>query len=180
VIEVPYFVAQNISIAYMFELAFSVWSMWEDRNLFLDRLEYPGIYAIAVSDQSLHGKPFDMIKEIRYFGMTNSVAGLKGRLNQFNNSLRDKKGGGHGGAQRFRYDHRDGDALARVLFVSVMPFECNVLSTAPNDLLVMGEVANAEFVAFAKYVEKYGQLPQYNNKKLAPKLMVKQNVARNG
>jgi hypothetical protein len=32
----------------------------------------------------------------------------------------------------------------------------------PIDLLSMGEVAKEEYVCFAKYVEKYGKLPRFN------------------
>jgi hypothetical protein len=43
-------------------------------------LKLPGIHAISISDAALAGKPFDWTPEIVYFGMTNSLSGLAGRL----------------------------------------------------------------------------------------------------
>lgn len=154
----------------MTTLQFSRWARWDNRVLQLNGLQYPGIYALLISKRNLGGQPFDWLKDIVYFGMTNSVAGLKGRLSQFNNTLRDKSGGGHGGADRFRYDYRDGEELANRLYVSVCPFECQVRDVTPESLLVLGQVAMAEYVAFAEYVKRFGTLPKYNNKKVSPKL----------
>ena len=152
----------------MTALRFSRWVKWDDRST-LEGLEYPGIYALAISRIALSGQKFSLLKSIKYFGMTNSKAGLKGRLSQFNNTLRDKSGGGHGGADRFRFDYVDGEKLARILYVSVVSFECNSRSGLPCDLLVMGKVAMAEYQAFAKYSAQFKQLPKYNDKQMSPK-----------
>jgi hypothetical protein len=133
-------------------------------------LQYPGIYALRISKRNVEGQPFDWVKDIAYFGMTNSVAGLKGRLSQFNNTLRDKSGGGHGGADRFRYDYNDGDVLAAMLYVAVCPFECQVRDVTPENLLVLGQVAKSEYIAFAEYFKRFEKMPKYNDKKIAPKL----------
>lgn len=154
------------------ELQFSKWALWDERESELSQLlSTPGIYALSISpNKSLSGEEFSLIEEIAYFGMTNSKAGLKGRLGQFNNSLRDKKGGGHGGAERFRRDYEDGDALAKILYVAVMSFECKVTQNpSPEDFLVMGDVAKAEYVAFARYLKEFQTLPKYNDKKASPK-----------
>ncbi len=153
------------------ELKFSRWVLWGERDqLGKDELRKPGIYALAISpNKNLSGEAFFLIKEISYFGMTNSKAGLKGRLEQFDNSLRDKKGGGHGGAERFRCDYKDGNALAKILYVAVFAFECNTKEPTTEDYLTMGEIAMAEYVAFAKYMEKFQTLPKYNDKKASPK-----------
>ena len=73
-------------------MQFSNWAKWENRDKKLSNLKHPGIYAIIISEANIEDEPFKLIKEICYFGMTNSIAGLKGRLNQFNNSLRDLTG----------------------------------------------------------------------------------------
>lgn len=147
---------------------FSTWCKFDDREK-LESINYPGIYALAIFRKNLAGSSFEYRDEIVYFGMSNSKAGLRGRLNAFNNSLRDKKGPGHGGAERFRFDYEDGDSLAKNLYVAVCTFECDVSSIKRQDLETMGEVTRAEYVAFANYAELYGALPKYNNKKLAPK-----------
>jgi hypothetical protein len=147
---------------------FSNWYKFDQRQA-IENGQYPGIYALAISSSDLSGKPFALIKEIEYFGMTNSKAGLRGRLTQFNNTLRDIPGLGHGGAERFRYDHEDGDALAKMLYVALCPFKCDVSSTARIDLETMGDVARAEYVALANYAERFGRLPRYNDKKNSPK-----------
>ena len=42
-------------------------------------------------------------------------------------------------------------------------------SRTPKDLNVKGDVLKHEFTCFAKYVEKYGQLPEFNDKKKSSK-----------
>jgi hypothetical protein len=81
---------------------------------------------MAISSKNIAGTRFEWTKEIRYFGFTNAVSGLRGRLDQFNNTLRNKSGPGHGGAQRFLNKCRNGNALAKKLYVAICPFECNV------------------------------------------------------
>jgi hypothetical protein len=149
-------------------MEFSVWSKFDNRE-HLPNIDLPGIYALAVNDQNMAGTAFEYCREIIYFGMTNARTGLRGRLNAFDNSLRDKKGGGHGGAQRVRFDYENGDELARKLYVAICVFECDVTSMERFDLETMGEVARAEYLAFAEYVERYGSLPKYNDKKRSPK-----------
>jgi hypothetical protein len=153
----------------MTTLQFSPWASWDNRASQLPSLQFPGIYALRVSKENIEGHPFDWVKEIVYFGMTNSVAGLKGRLSQFNNTLHDKLGGGHGGADRFRYDYEDGKKLAKVLYVSVCAFKCDPRNITPENLLVLGQVAMAEYIAFAEYFGKFGQWPKFNDKKASPK-----------
>ena len=145
---------------------FSKWERWEERhsipNLFL-----PGIYAIAYSDQDISGKAFSWRPEIIYFGMTNSRGGLRSRLRQFKNTIMGKRG--HGGAHRVRYKYPKYLKLVRKLFVSVYSYKCNVQSNAPSDLLIMGAVAKHEYVCLARFVERFGRLPEFNDKKRSPK-----------
>src|SRR5262249_10053898 len=149
-------------------MRFSNWVKLDQRDE-LRNLNYPGVYAIAISPRNIAGAQFRWIKEISYFGFTNAVGGLRGRLNQFNNTLRDKSGPGHGGAQRFRRKYRDGNALAKKLYLAVCPFKCDVSSNRPKDLRVMGEVVRGEYLAFAKYVTLFGSLREFNDKEKSPK-----------
>jgi hypothetical protein len=147
-------------------MRFSNWVKFDERD---ELSSDPGVYAIAISKRNIARSRFRWIKEISYFGYTNAKGGLRGRLNQFNNTLRDKSGPGHGGAQRFRHKHRDGNALAKKLYVAVCPFKCDVSTNKPADLRVMGDVVRAEYLAFAKYASLFDELPKFNNKKQSPK-----------
>lgn len=141
---------------------FADWKTWVAREEH-DGADLPGIYALALSEVNLANTPFAIRREIVYFGMTNSQRGLKGRLQQFENTIRGKEG--HGGGQRFRYKYPDYGKLVSALFVSVCAFDCDVTSDKPRDLRVMGEVARFEFDCFARYVEAFGELPEFNDKK---------------
>lgn len=145
---------------------FSDWSKWSNRNG-LERLHFPGVYAIALSDFDIAGTEFSWRREVIYVGMTNAKGGLKSRLRQFDNTI--KGGDGHGGGHRVRFKYPDYDTLAPSLYVSVHPYECNVESTQPFDLRIMGEVAKHEYECFALFVEKFDQLPEFNDKKKSPK-----------
>lgn len=164
----------------MIKLNFSNWAKWESRAAKLSNLHHPGIYALIISEANIEDEPFELIKEICYFGMTNSIAGLKGRLNQFNNSLRDLNGGGHGGAERFRNDHKEpaeATILSTKLYVAVFPFECIGREATAENLRVFGSVAMTEYEAFAQYAEKFQRLPKYNSKKEFPKYNHKKFMA---
>lgn len=149
-------------------MRFSNWVKFDQRHK-LRNTNYPGVYAIAISTRNIAGARFRWVKEISYFGFTNAAGGLRGRLNQFNNTLRDKSGPGHGGAQRFRRRHRDGNALAKKLYVAVCPFKCDVFTNKPADLRIMGDVVRSEYLAFAKYVAIFHRLPEFNDKERSPK-----------
>jgi hypothetical protein len=149
-------------------MRFSNWVNFDQRDE-LRNTNYPGVYAITISTRNIAGTRFRWTKEISYFGFTNAVGGLRGRLNQFNNTLRDKSGPGHGGAQRFRRKYRNGDALAKKLYVAVCPFKCDVSTNKPADLRIMGDVVRAEYIAFAKYATLFRRLPEFNDKENSPK-----------
>ena len=153
----------------MSSLQFSKWHPWGSREGLGDVLNFPGIYALAISNSALAGEKFSLIAEISYFGMTNSIAGLRGRLKQFDNTINGKTG--HGGAERFMSDYKDKveKTLVPNLYVAIWPFECDVKSNLPHDLLIMGEVAKAEFVCFAEYSKKFTKLSKYNDKSASPK-----------
>jgi hypothetical protein len=146
---------------------FSPWARWKERHA-LDRLQFPGVYALAISDEEIAGAAFSWRDVIVYVGMSNARSGLRSRLAQFDNTIRGKEG--HGGRRRVRFKHRDYSALNTRLFVSVWPFECNPESADPSDLRVKGEVAKSEWECLASFTEKFGRLPEFNDKKRSPKL----------
>jgi hypothetical protein len=150
----------------MYESKFSSWAAWDQRNNF-DGIKYPGIYAIRISTKNIEGRKFRWHKEIVYIGMTNAISGLKGRLKAFDNTIIGKRG--HGGADRFRYKYSNYELLIKELFVSVAPFRADVTSNNPSDLVVMGNVTKFEYQSFAQYVELYGVLPEFNDKKRSKK-----------
>lgn len=150
----------------MYERKFLAWKKWENRDE-LQNLDLPGVYVISHIEKNIENRKFSWRKDIIYIGMTNAAKGLKGRLKQFDNTIIGKRG--HGGADRVRYKHQDYKKLVKHLYVSVAPFKADVNSIQPKDLKVMGDVAKFEYQCFAYYVEKYGQLPEFNDKKEAPK-----------
>lgn len=146
---------------------FTKWSNWFNRND-LRGIDNPGVYCIAISNIDLSGQIFNYISEIKYVGMSNALKGLKGRLNQFNNTILDKKNN-HGGADRFRFKYVNYQDLVSKLFVSICSFNCDVKSFTPNDLRIMGKVTKLEYDCLANYVEKFKCLPEFNDKKKSPK-----------
>lgn len=149
--------------------AVSKWIAWDKRDE-LENLQYPGVYILAYSKPDLTGKAFSWIEEIVYVGMTNSAGGLNGRLKQFDNTIKNKRG--HGGAERFNYEYDPRkNVLRRLLYVAVAPFKCTVVGDPPEpkDLIIMGDVAKAEYEGFARYVEAFKRLPKYNDRKASPK-----------
>ena len=145
---------------------FSAWAKWGNRNE-MARLKYPGVYAIALSEADIAGKPFSWRPEVIYVGMTNAKGGLKSRLQQFDNTI--KGGEGHGGGNRVRYRYSEYGYLVPRLYVSVHPHECDVSSNEPDDLRIMGNVAKHEYECFAIFVETFKRLPEFNDKKKSPK-----------
>jgi hypothetical protein len=145
---------------------FSHWIKWHDRNT-LENIKLPGVYFLAISDQNISNASFSWRSDIVYVGMTNSRGGLKSRLQQFDNTIKGKVG--HGGAQRFMRKYPNYDELKKRLYVSVCPTNCNVNSKQPKDLRLMGSVAAQEYECFARYVEIYRQLPEFNDMKRSPK-----------
>lgn len=153
----------------MFTPQFSKWKRWNDRLTLAD-LKLPGVYALALTNEDISNLDYSLIPEIKYFGMTNAKKGLASRLVQFDNVIHDRKGPGHGGGWRFRFDYPDGKTMLPFLFVSVSPFPCKVDSNHPDDLRIMGQVCEFEYSCIANYVEIFEALPKYNDKKASPKL----------
>lgn len=145
------------------ELEFTNWVKFENRDS-LDGIDYPGIYCIAISATNLESKLWEMTKDIKYIGMTNRS--LKNRLRAFSKSLIGESG--HGGALRFEYKHKYED-IKEILYVAVQSFECDIKSNSPKNLNTKGDVLKHEFTCFAKYVETFGRLPEFNDKKKSSK-----------
>ena len=146
--------------------SFTTWTHWTNRAE-LSGLSYPGVYVLAIASRDISGTHFSWVPEIVYVGMTNAKGGLKARLGQFDNTI--KGGEGHGGGERVRLKHSDYAALVPVLYVAVCSFPCDVTSEKAHDLRIMGEVAKHEYECFACFVEKFGKLPEFNDKRRAPK-----------
>jgi hypothetical protein len=148
-------------------MKFSNWIKWSDRNK-LNDLQYSGVYAISYNEHNINNNSFAWIREIIYVGMTNSKGGLKRRLGQFDYTICGK-GNNSGGAKRVRYKYKDYEKLIKYLYVAVHPFKCDVSSNKEKDLLIMGKVAEYEYICFAEYVKRFGMLPEFNDKKRSPK-----------
>lgn len=145
---------------------FKDWSRWSNRTESCG-LGNPGVYAIAISSADISGIPFSWRPDIVYIGMTNAKSGLRSRLRQFDRTIYG--GEGHGGACRVRFKHPRYEKLISELFVAIWSFECDVISNAAGDLRIMGDVAKQEYECIARFVEQFGQLPEFNDKKRSPK-----------
>ena len=150
----------------MHEKKFTKWRAWHERSTF-PGLKYPGVYALAITKTNLTGKGFAWRRDIIYIGMTNSVAGLSGRLLQFDYTISGKRLL-HGGADRVRYAHQDHPALKKKLYVAIAVFPCDVRAKSAKDLETMGKVTRFEYQCWAEYVRNFRKLPRFNDKN-APK-----------
>jgi hypothetical protein len=147
--------------------AFSAWQSWGKREA-LTGLTFPGVYLLAISPITIAGVAFSWRPEVIYVGMTNARGGLKSRLKQFDDTIRFAASN-HGGGERVRFKHRDYAQLCPQLYVSVRSWECDVTSNKPADLRIMGEVEKQEYECQALFVEAFGALPEFNDKKRSPK-----------
>ena len=125
----------------MIERRFTHWQPWRSRGE-IERLHYPGVYAIARTKEGLSGAPFELSESIIYFGMTNALSGITGRLRKFDNTISGRRLS-HGGADRVRHRFPGYAHLASRLYVAVAQFPCDPGSSLPGDLRKMGEVARA-------------------------------------
>jgi len=149
---------------------FENWIKWQDRERSA-KVKLPGVYVCAITEDDISGTEFSWRRDIVYVGMTNSIAGLKGRLKQFDSTIAGRHVS-HGGADRMKFKHPNYEDLCSKLFVSILPFECDVRSNAPKDLRVMGAVVKREYECLAEYAERFcNRLPEFNYKdnKKAPK-----------
>ena len=149
------------------ELRFSSWYHWKSRNDY-PGIAFPGIYVVLISEANVAGQPFSINDDVIYVGMTNAVAGLRGRLSQFDNTIAQRHCQ-HGGADRVLYKHQDYASLVSKLYVALWHVECTPAAETPMDLRAMGKICNAEYEVMAQCVEELGELPEFNRKKERPK-----------
>ncbi len=145
----------------------SNWKKWNQKNS-TQNLNQPGIYYLAYSENDISDTPFDMIKEIIYIGMTISKNGVKGRLGQFVSAMKGKKGI-HGGGDRVKFKHNDEKSFFDKLYVSVCSFQLSNSGETSNDWRIKAECVKHEYVSFADYIDKQGQLPEFNDQKRSKK-----------
>jgi hypothetical protein len=151
---------------HLYEDLFSKWRPWLGRKE-LDNLKFPGVYALAHTDASVD-TPFSWRGDIIYVGMTTAATGLKSRLKQFDDTIVGKRAT-HGGADRVRYKYPDYKSLCKSLYVAVVPFcRDHVTSYTPYDLRQMGEVVRFECQCFAHFVELFKMMPEFNDHKRSP------------
>ena len=145
-------------------MKFTPWQHWPARNNLGEILRYPGVYVVCFSPATpLDGKSFQWAKDIIYIGMTNSVTGLKGRLAQFDQTMRTSRVT-HGGADRVRIKFPDYSRFVRSAYVAVCHMVCDGTANSPADLRKMGKVAEWEYVALATYAETFGGRPECNKR----------------
>lgn len=149
----------------------SQWYRWGERNKYKG-IKFPGVYFIAISDDDLSGSEFAHTCKIVYIGMTNSIRGLQGRLDQFDNTIQ-MKGYLHGGADRFLYKHNDYRKILPKIYVALVHWECEPKNETSADLRLMGDVVKAEYEFMAMHVDLYNKLPEFNRKKDSPKWSLK-------
>jgi len=139
----------------------TIWYNWNNRNK-IPKKNQPGVYFLAITNKDISSNEFSLIPEIIYIGMTISQSGIKGRLDQFERTMK-RKNETHGGAQRVRFKHQDYELFFKNLYVSVCSFPLSLRRDTPEDWKMKGECAKHEYVSFATYLEKYGQLPEFND-----------------
>ncbi len=148
------------------EGSFSHWKKWIDRNT-IEGIDFPGVYALAISSVDMSDCSFAWQREIVYIGMTNSKGGLKSRLMQFDNTIHHKEG--HGGARRFLKKYPEPISLMERLYVSVCSQGRQLSWNSPLNLRLKGDVASYEYECMAEYYDEFGQLPEFNDKQRSPK-----------
>lgn len=146
---------------------FSRWTFWSDRNE-LPGIDCPGVYAVALSRTSLAGKPFRWTPNIVYIGMTCAKGGLKSRLGQFEATIAGRRTL-HGGADRVRFKHRVYGTFAARAYVAIWTVKCSPSVVTPQSLRALGRVAELEYTCWAQFFEKFGTLPEFNDRARSPK-----------
>lgn len=137
------------------------WYKWKDRNK-IEKKDQPSIYFIALSYNDISENEFSLIKEIIYIGMTISAKGLKGRLDQFESTM---KGANrvHGGAERVRFKYPNSDAFFEKTYVSARIFPISSSRKTSDDWRIKGDCVRHEYVSFADYFDLYNNLPEFND-----------------
>jgi len=134
----------------------------------ISKKDQPAIYYIANSKVNITDNDFSYIKEIVYIGMTISNKGLKGRLDQFEKTMKGSDGA-HGGAERVRFKHKDADDFFKNTYVSACIFELSKEKNTSNDWRIKGDCVGYEYKSFAEYLDNHNKLPEFNDIKKSKK-----------
>ena len=145
----------------------TIWYKWKDRNKIENRKQ-PAIYFIAHSYEDISGNEFSMRKDIVYIGMTVSKNGLKGRLDQFEATLKFSNRT-HGGAERVRFKHPNYIDFFEKTYISARIFPLSISRDSSNDWRVKGDCVGHEYKSFADYFDEYNKLPEFNDQKESKK-----------
>ncbi|MBM3455812.1 MAG: hypothetical protein FJX80_11790 [Bacteroidetes bacterium] len=143
------------------------WIPWNLRHM-ISKKDQPAIYYIANSKVNITDNDFSYIKEIVYIGMTISNKGLKGRLDQFEKTMKGSDGA-HGGAERVRFKHKDADDFFKNTYVSACIFELSKEKNTSNDWRIKGDCVGYEYKSFAEYLDNHNKLPEFNDIKKSKK-----------
>jgi hypothetical protein len=143
------------------------WYKWVNRNGIKFRNQ-PAVYYIAYTNVDISGQDFTYLKDIIYIGVTTSQEGLKGRLDNFENSMKGINGV-HGGAERVRFKHKDFATFFANAYVSAKIFELSSNRNSPNDWRIKGDCLGDEYKSIATYLEMYEELPEFNDHKKSKK-----------
>jgi hypothetical protein len=143
------------------------WHRWSDRNKIVNKNQ-PAIYFIAHSEKDISGNDFSLIKEIIYIGMSISIRGLKGRLDQFEAAMKGKNGV-HGGAERVRVKYEDPEEFFKKAYISAKIFKLSNTRDTANDWRIKGDCVGQEYKSFADYMDRFGCLPEFNDQKRSKK-----------
>jgi hypothetical protein len=143
------------------------WALLDKPALQNEALAKPGVYILAYPDRTtkLLGKK-TKAKDIYYIGMTNSKAGLRGRLKDFLRAI--ECGRGHSGGDRFFKLHQNRPYSKHkpkrpIYFVTHLVNCCAIKAQSqPKDFRAMGHVACLEYYAIAYVKEKTGHVPTLN------------------
>jgi len=143
------------------------WYRWSDRNKITNKNQ-PAIYFIAHSEEDISEKDFSFVKEIIYIGMSISINGLKGRLDQFEAAMKGKNGV-HGGAERVRVKHIDSEKFFKKAYISARIFKLSDTRDTSNDWRIKGDCVGHEYKSFADYMDIFECLPEFNDQKTSKK-----------
>lgn len=144
------------------------WYKWKDRNNIPNK-DQPAVYYIAYSKNDISNQEFTCIEETIYIGMTISLKGLKGRLDQFEYAMNRTEIGIHGGADRVKFKHKKPEIFFNNAYISARIYPLLSKCNTPDDLRIKGDCVGDEYKAIAEYLEKYNHLPEFNDQKKSRK-----------
>ncbi|MCK5542828.1 MAG: hypothetical protein KAI40_09050 [Desulfobacterales bacterium] len=69
----------------------------------------------------------------------------------------------HGGAERVRFKHQNAMEFFQNVCVSIKSFPLSENQNPSFDWRQKGECVKHEYVSFANYIDRYGELPEFND-----------------